>query len=36
VTFGPVGGDLHGNNEWVDVKSLEKYSEILKDFLRKV
>jgi succinyl-diaminopimelate desuccinylase len=34
VTFGPIGGDLHGDNEWVDVKSLEKYFEILLGFLR--
>jgi acetylornithine deacetylase/succinyl-diaminopimelate desuccinylase-like protein len=34
VTFGPIGGDLHGDNEWVDVKSLKKYFEILLGFLR--
>ncbi|MEM4648296.1 MAG: hypothetical protein QXO12_03255 [Candidatus Pacearchaeota archaeon] len=33
VTFGPIGGNLHGDNEWVDIKSLEKYYLILKDFL---
>jgi succinyl-diaminopimelate desuccinylase len=34
VTFGPIGGDLHGDNEWVDIKSLEKYFEILLGFLK--
>jgi len=34
VTFGPIGGNLHGDNEWVDIKSLEKYFEILLGFLR--
>lgn len=33
VTFGPIGGNLHADNEWVDIKSLEKYYQILKDFL---
>lgn len=36
VTFGPVGGDLHGDNEWVDIKSLEEYFFILKNFLIKI
>ena len=34
VTFGPVGGDLHGDNEWVEIKSLEKYFEIVLEFLK--
>jgi len=34
VTFGPIGGDLHGDNEWVDIKSLEKYFEILWQFFK--
>jgi succinyl-diaminopimelate desuccinylase len=33
VTFGPIGGNLHTEGEWVDIKSLEKYYFILKDFL---
>lgn len=33
VEFGPVGGNNHADNEWVDIKSLEKYYEILKNFL---
>ena len=33
VTFGPVGAGHHSDEEWVDLKSLEKYYEILKDFL---
>ena len=34
VTFGPIGGDLHGDSEWADIKSLEKYFEILWQFLK--
>jgi len=33
VTFGPIGGDLHGDNEWVEIKSLEKYCQIIFRFL---
>lgn len=33
VTFGPVGEGLHSDNEWVDIKSLLTYYEILKEFL---
>ena len=33
VTFGPVGQGLHSDNEWVDIKSLEQYYFILKEFL---
>ncbi len=33
VTFGPVGVGLHTDNEWVNIKSLEDYYLILKDFL---
>lgn len=33
VTFGPIGGNLHADNEWVEIKSLEKYYQILKEFL---
>lgn len=33
VTFGPKGYGLHTDNEWVDIKSLEQYYEILKTFL---
>ncbi|MCX7881054.1 MAG: M20/M25/M40 family metallo-hydrolase [Patescibacteria group bacterium] len=36
VTFGPIGANLHADNEWVDIKSLEKYYLILKDFLSKM
>ncbi|MBN1169315.1 M20/M25/M40 family metallo-hydrolase [Candidatus Woesebacteria bacterium] len=36
VTFGPVGDGLHTNSEWVSIKSLEKYYEILIDFLHKI
>ena len=33
VTFGPVGEGLHSDNEWVDIKSLGQYYEILRAFL---
>ena len=33
VCFGPVGGGLHTDNEWVSISSLEEYYKILKDFL---
>ena len=33
VTFGPIGEGLHSDNEWVDIKSLGEYFEILKVFL---
>lgn len=33
IAFGPVGDNYHTNNEWVDIKSLEKYYLILKDFI---
>ncbi len=36
VTFGPVGAGLHSDNEWVDVKSLENYFLILKEFLLEI
>lgn len=33
VALGPKGGNHHAEEEWVDIKSLYTYSEILKDFL---
>lgn len=33
VEFGPVGGGLHSNNEWVDLKSLVEYEQIVEKFL---
>ena len=33
VEFGPVGGGIGSDNEWIDIKSLEKYYKVLKDFL---
>jgi succinyl-diaminopimelate desuccinylase len=33
VTFGPIGDGLHSDVEWVDVRSLVNYYEILKEFL---
>lgn len=33
VEFGPIGYGLHTDDEWVDIKSLETYHQILKEFL---
>jgi succinyl-diaminopimelate desuccinylase len=36
VTFGPVGAGLHSDEEWVDVKSLSDYYQILEEFLKNI
>lgn len=33
IEFGPIGGGIGSDNEWVDIKSLGVYFRILKDFL---
>ena len=33
VTFGPIGKGLHADDEWVSIKSLHEYYQILKLFL---
>lgn len=33
IEFGPSGGGMGTDNEWVDISSLEKYYQILKNFL---
>lgn len=33
IEFGPIGGAIGSENEWVDIPSLEKYHRILKIFL---
>lgn len=33
IEFGPIGGSIGTDNEWVDIPSLEKYYQILKAFL---
>jgi len=33
IEFGPIGEGLHSDSEWVSIKSLEEYYQILKDFL---
>ena len=35
ICIGPVGGNGHGANEWVDISSLEKLEQILKEYLSK-
>ena len=34
--FGPIGGNLHSANEWVDIDSLEKTKIFFKDLIREV
>lgn len=36
IEFGPIGDGAHHDNEWVDIKSLEEYYQILKNFLLEV
>ncbi len=36
IEFGPIGGDIGGENEWADIPSMEKYYKILRDFLLEV
>ena len=33
VCVGPTGDGLHSNNEWVNIKSLETFYQILSDFI---
>ncbi len=33
IEFGPIGGAIGSDNEWVNIPSLEKYYRILKNFL---
>ncbi|MCS7093467.1 MAG: M20/M25/M40 family metallo-hydrolase [Patescibacteria group bacterium] len=33
ITFGPIGGGLHSDEEWIDIKSLEYYYKILEDYV---
>ncbi len=33
IEFGPIGGDIGGDREWVDIRSLERYRKMLKEFL---
>ncbi|MFB6244931.1 MAG: M20 family metallopeptidase [Candidatus Nanohaloarchaea archaeon] len=34
VTYGPIGGNEHTADEWVDLESLETLIEVYRDFLR--
>ncbi|HSW96724.1 MAG TPA: M20/M25/M40 family metallo-hydrolase [Candidatus Saccharimonadales bacterium] len=36
ASIGPIGGNEHGEDEWVDIKSLADYYQALKKFLLKV
>ncbi|MFB6209221.1 MAG: M20 family metallopeptidase [Candidatus Nanohaloarchaea archaeon] len=36
VCFGPEGYDLHGENEYVEIESMEQYCKILQTFLEEV
>ena len=33
ITFGPVGGGLHSDNEWVSLDSLSIFYNVMRDFL---
>lgn len=33
IEFGPIGGGIGSDNEWVDIPSLNKYIKILKEFI---
>jgi acetylornithine deacetylase/succinyl-diaminopimelate desuccinylase-like protein len=33
IEFGPIGGDIGGDNEWVSITSLIQYHQILKNYL---
>lgn len=33
VSFSPMGGSAHTNKEWIDVKSIKQYKEIIREFL---
>lgn len=36
VEFGPVGGGAHNHEEWVSIESLEKYYQVLTNWLSKL
>lgn len=36
VTFGPIGYNSHSETEWVDIKSLQIYADILTNFIQKL
>jgi acetylornithine deacetylase/succinyl-diaminopimelate desuccinylase-like protein len=33
IEFGPIGGAIGTDHEWIDIRSLKTYCEILEDFL---
>ncbi len=33
IEFGPIGGGIGSDEEWIDIQSLEQYTQILKKFL---
>ena len=34
VIYGPAGGDFHGDNEWVDVASIDVCADVLTNVTR--
>jgi len=34
ILIRPVGGNLHSEKEWIDIKSLEVFYEVLKEFIK--
>lgn len=36
LIIAPTGGDHHGKDEWIDIEDLEKFYEVLKEFVKQV
>ena len=36
IDFGPLGGEVHGSNEWVDLNSLKKFGNIYEEIIIKL
>lgn len=36
IVFGPKGGNLHGDNEWVSLKSLDKVQKVLDHWIKNI
>jgi succinyl-diaminopimelate desuccinylase len=36
IMLRPLGADIHGDNEWIDIEELEKIYELIKEYLLKI
>jgi succinyl-diaminopimelate desuccinylase len=36
IDLGPLGGEIHGSNEWIDLDSLDKFALIYEEIIRKL